>query len=109
MRVCIEPGCPSLTRGTRCATHERDRDRARGSSAARGYGTDHRALRGDWQKRIDGGELVACWRCGGVIDGPWQLGHCDNDRSRYHGPEHPACNLAVSGRAGARCPHPSHY
>ena len=44
-RPCIEPGCPNLTEGTRCAAHARARDRARGSSAQRGYDSAWRALR----------------------------------------------------------------
>jgi hypothetical protein len=52
-------------------------------------------------------ELVAagrarCWRCGRMI-GPgeaWDLGHDDDDRSRYAGPEHQVCNRSAAGRRG---------
>lgn len=37
VRVCIESGCPRLTRKTRCAECERAKDKARGSSSARWY------------------------------------------------------------------------
>ncbi len=44
-RPCLEPGCPHA--GTpRCAVHARERERARGSSTERGYGsTEHLAWR----------------------------------------------------------------
>lgn len=107
MRVCIEDGCPALTRTTRCPTHERAKDQARGTRQARGYDAQHDALRAHWQNRMDQGERVICWRCPEPIDPRhWQLGHCDIDRSKYHGPEHVACNTATAGRTG--CPHPVH-
>lgn len=108
-RVCAEDGCPALGHWTRCPTHTRQRDRARGSASARGYGSAHRQLRATYQRRMDAGERFTCWRpaCGKPIDpNHWTLGHCDLDRSRYHGPECPACDYATSGRTG--CPHPSH-
>jgi hypothetical protein len=41
LRACAEPGCPELTRSTRCPTHEKARDAEdrtrRGSRTARGY------------------------------------------------------------------------
>lgn len=40
MRVCIEPSCPALTSKTRCPTHERAKDKARGTRQARGYDAD---------------------------------------------------------------------
>lgn len=43
MKVCAEPGCPTLTRRTRCPEHTRARDKARGSSNARGYDAEYRA------------------------------------------------------------------
>lgn len=97
--VCLEPGCHALTRKTRCHDHERARDKARGSSTARGYGQSHRKLRDAYQRRMDAGEHFDCWRCGQPINPTfWQLGHDDDDRSVYRGPECPPCNLATSGR-----------
>lgn len=56
---------------------------------------------------MDAGERFLCWRCRKPIDpADWTLGHCDDDRSRYHGPECPPCDYATAGRSG--CPHPSH-
>ena len=37
MKVCLEPGCPTLTERTRCTEHERAKDKARGTSTERGY------------------------------------------------------------------------
>lgn len=102
MRVCAEPGCPTLATATRCDEHRRERDRARGSATARGYGADHRALRASWQQRMDSGEAVGCWRCLTPIDPhePWDLGHDDrsNSTSTYRGPEHRACNRDTASR-----------
>lgn len=41
VRVCLEDGCPKLTRSTRCHDHERAKDKARGSAASRGYDYDY--------------------------------------------------------------------
>ena len=104
MRVCSEPGCPTLipagTRGGRCPTHTRARDRARGTATQRGYGTAHQKLRRSWQTRIDSGEPVTCWRCGTPIrpGDTWDLGHADHDRTRTNGPECQPCNRATSTR-----------
>jgi hypothetical protein len=107
VKVCAEPGCPTLTRTTRCTEHTRALDKARGTRQRRGYGPEHDALRADYQRRMDAGEAFTCWRSGEPIDPTnWTLGHCDVDRSVYHGPECPACDYAVAGRVG--CPHPSH-
>lgn len=98
-RVCAEPGCPDLTLGTYCPRHRRDRDRARGSSHARGYGRGHQAKRRDLEPLIATG-TVNCARCGQPIrpDEPWDLGHDDHDRSRHVGPEHARCNRATRAR-----------
>ena len=51
MRVCIEQGCPNLTRMTRCAVHERQRQRARNARPERvalyggGWPAESRAIR----------------------------------------------------------------
>ena len=105
-KVCIEQGCSTLTSGTRCDEHRRSRDAARGTRQQRGYGAEHTALRRHYERRMSQGERFTCWRCGADLGPPWHLGHCDLDQNVYHGPEHEACNVAVSGRVG--CPHPSH-
>lgn len=38
LTVCTQPGCPTLTPGSRCSEHERAADTARGTAAQRGYG-----------------------------------------------------------------------
>ena len=110
-RVCLDCHTliPAGTRDGRCDQHRREKDKTRGSAAARGYGTEHQELRANYQRRMDAGETYTCWRpgCGEPIDSQhWRLGHCDVNRDRYHGPECVACNQATAGRVG--CPHPSH-
>ena len=101
-RVCSHPGCPQLVptaayRGL-CDEHRKQRDRDRGTREQRGYGDDHRKLRAAWQRRINQGELVQCWRCGARVAGSrWHLGHDDHDRSITRGPECVECNLKAAG------------
>lgn len=92
-RVCTEPGCPTLVpaasayRG-RCDPHRKQWDQQRGTTTQRGYGANHQQERAAWQRRINTGELILCWRCGEQIqqgDG-WHLGHDDVDRSITRGP-----------------------
>lgn len=107
MKVCLEPGCPTLTKRSRCPEHERAKDKARGTRQQRGYDAAHDRLRADYQRRMDAGERFDCWRCERPIDPlAWTLGHCDDDRRVYHGPECPPCDYATSGRSG--CPHGAH-
>lgn len=44
-RVCSVPGCPQLTDGGRCADHERNAERQRGSAHRRGYDRKWQATR----------------------------------------------------------------
>jgi hypothetical protein len=84
-------------------TYEREKSRARrakyGTTTQRGYGSRHRELRAGYEPQIQTG-LVKCARCGHPIapGEPWDLGHDDNDRRRYSGPEHRYCNRATAGR-----------
>lgn len=97
---CLDCGRPGHSR--RCPNCARAVDRRRGSTAARGYGADHRSLRAEWQAVIDSGEIVVCWRpgCRAVITGrAWHLGHDDEDRTITRGPECVACNLHHAGKA----------
>lgn len=104
MKVCITPGCPALIRGTargnRCKDCRAAAEAARGSRADRGYGAEHQSLRAEWQRRIDEGKHVLCWRCDKRIIGThWHLGHDDTDRSITRGPECVKCNLRAAGRS----------
>jgi hypothetical protein len=59
------------------------------SAEARGYGAEHKKLRRWWAPKVATG-TVRCWRCGYIIEPgqAWDLGHDDNNRSIYRGPEH---------------------
>jgi len=74
---------------------------AQASTAERGYGTRHKRVREQLRPLVLAGG-VKCHRCGQEIrpGEPWDLGHDDNDRSRYTGPEHRACNRATAARRG---------
>jgi hypothetical protein len=63
----------------------------------RGYGWAHQQLRESWRPAVEAGE-VQCWRCGETIPPgqPWDLGHDDDDRSVYQGPEHQGCNRTAA-------------
>lgn len=100
MKICAKPGCPAITAGSYCIEHTRERDKARGNSNQRGYGYAHQELRKAFVPEHKAGTLI-CWRCREVIppDEPFDLGHDDDDRTIYRGPEHANhCNRAAAGR-----------
>lgn len=70
---------------------------SRGSTTARGYGRQHQLLRARWAPYVAAG-LVDCARCQRRIQpgARWDLGHDDQDRTRYTGPEHQACNRGTN-------------
>ena len=70
-----------------------------GRTTARGYGTAHQKRRAQVARLVATG-TARCARCGRPIVAwePWDLGHDDDDRRRYAGPEHRACNRATAGR-----------
>lgn len=67
------------------------------STTARGYGNEHQKLRRTIAREVKAGNAY-CWRCTKPIapNEPWDLGHDDDDRTKYNGPEHQACNRAVT-------------
>lgn len=91
------------------------------SSKDRGYGGRHAEVRRSVRPRVDSG-LSLCARCDrpipaggnglcpavhkGVVCGKnhqgWDLGHDDQDRSQYTGPEHVCCNRRTSARVAAQ-------
>jgi hypothetical protein len=75
---------------------------SKGTTHQRGYGIAHQKLRAQWEPKVRAG-AVDCARCRRpILPGQaWQLGHHDQDRGRYNGPEHARCNLQAGGRAGA--------
>lgn len=62
----------------------------------RGYGIEHQKRRERERRLVEAGKAM-CWRCNKPIDPgePWDLGHDDNDRTQYNGPEHRRCNRAT--------------
>jgi hypothetical protein len=72
--------------------------RMRSTTVARGYGGTHQRTRASWEPIVATGR-VTCPRCGELIrpGSPWDLGHSD-DRTRYSGPEHAACNRGATAR-----------
>src|SRR5699024_4365052 len=100
---CREQGCtvPCPPGVSRCPEHTRAHDRARGTTAQRGYGTSHQRLRRALSPIVQAGRAT-CWRCGLPIapDEAWDLGHDDEDRTITRGPEHAyTCNRSAAGRA----------
>jgi hypothetical protein len=63
------------------------------------YDNAHVRLRAQWAPRVAAG-VVKCWRCDELIasGATWDLGHDDEDRAFYRGPEHRKCNRATSTR-----------
>lgn len=112
-RVCLDcPAIGSWTRG-RCPKHERARDKNRGTRTQRGYGSTihdtpigtmtYDQCRREYQRRMNRGIPIECWRCSDAIDPEhWTLGHDDDDRSIIRGPECPPCNYVAAGRSSHR-------
>jgi hypothetical protein len=67
---------------------------------------EHKARRAAGQRQVDAG-VAYCWRCGAWLPPGqvWHLGHDDEDRTVYRGPECPPCNLKAAARKGARIAH----
>ena len=103
---CGTAGCRALfdrddtgtQRCPRCQPAATAARNARANTTRRGYGSDHQRLRKQLLDVFVPGQ--PCARCGLPIAGKddAQLGHDDQDRSRYRGLEHVACNEATAGR-----------
>jgi hypothetical protein len=110
-RTCVKCGLrpAASSRGkavcSSCRYRPTRNDKRRGTTSERGYGREHVRLRAWWKVKVDRGS-VSCARCGLPITPgtPWDLGHDDDDRSRYTGPEHARCNRATNetGRTTAQ-------
>lgn len=102
LRVCNEPGCPELVqrdaRGGRCARHRKAADKARGTSAARGYGAKHRRLSERERSSAIG---QTCVMCGDLMRADQQLAldHTP-DRTGYRGVVHLSCNARDGAQRG---------
>ena len=100
-RPCPKPGCPVPTPPSQryCDEHVAEYEAKRGTASERGYDQGHQKLRARWKRRIEFG-LVQCSRCELVIQpgDDWHLDHDDEDRRRYRGPSHAACNMSAGGR-----------
>jgi hypothetical protein len=104
LRVCGQPGCPVLvpkgTRSGRCPDHERERDKARGTPAERGYGPEHQRERAALLPEAYGTQCIHC----GEYMWPHQaldLDHND-DRTSYRGIVHARCNRSEGGKRRGR-------
>lgn len=102
MRVCSEPGCPTLipkSEGARCKAHRSAHEKRRGTRQARGYDATHDRLRAQWEPKVATG-TVKCARCHKpILPGrAWHLDHTD-DRTTYLGPSHQHCNTSAGGHA----------
>lgn len=78
-----------------------------GSTTGRGYGSTHQAERAKWIPVVARGGVM-CARQGPKCigkplapDQEFDLGHDDNDRTKYNGPECIPCNRGAGGKAGA--------
>ena len=71
----------------------------RGNTTERGYGAEHQKLRQQWAALIRQGG-ISCSRCGRPIwpGTAWDLGHDDQDRRYYAGPEHAKCNRGAPSK-----------
>lgn len=84
LRVCAVSGCPELIPAgrTRCATHERAKDKARGTRQERGYDRDYDKAKTDLAYVT----ATSCATCAEpfTVDNPRTAGHVADIRT--HGP-----------------------
>lgn len=74
------------------------------TTAERGYGAEHQRKREQWKPAVEAGGVNCAYEpCSEQIrpGTPWDLGHDDEDRSKYTGPEHRACNRRHKAKRAA--------
>src|SRR5678815_392683 len=81
----------------------------RPTPAQRGYGKRHRELREHWAPYVAAGRVeCSAPTCTVELDtgsrriartADWDLGHDENDRRKYAGPQHSECNRGQSRRS----------
>lgn len=99
-RICPKARCPRVADGRYCPEHNREYEAKRGTAHQRGYTSQHQRLRASFTPLVEAGR-IDCWRCGQPIEPgqAWDLGHDDEDRTKYQGPEHAnQCNRSAAGR-----------
>ena len=102
LRVCSQAGCPELVeqgaRDGRCTTHQRTKDKARGTRQQRGYDRAHELTRAALLPKAYG------TRCPHCLEYMWphQALHLDHteDRKNYIGIVHEHCNTSDGARRG---------
>jgi hypothetical protein len=96
LRVCAQPGCPTLTASRRCPDHQRKTEQARGSRQQRGYDAEHDRIRTALLARFQPGTL--CPKCGQPMLNGQKLdaGHSvdlrDDPNAKADQLEHAGCN-----------------
>lgn len=104
MRVCAQPGCPTLTTARRCDEHRAQVERTRGTRQQRGYDAAHDRLREWWRPKVELGgvhchEPVCLMPARLILLGQaWDLVH-DRETGKHRGPGHAKCNRSEGGKA----------
>lgn len=78
LKPCADPLCPELVRppARRCPEHEREKDRARGTPAQRGYDHRWRAEADRYREQRRKAGTYRCDHCGRA-DGTLEVDHVD--------------------------------
>ena len=105
MRRCPASKCPRLINNKQryCTQHQAEYEARRGTPTQRGYDARHRALRRQWQARLQQHGSMTCNVCNQPItpQQAWDLEHTDS-RGGYLGPAHATCNRSKGGTKGAK-------
>lgn len=107
-RVCRESGCPTLVapdayRGC-CARHQQAYEVRRGTPRERGYDSDYRRLKADYERQVQAGIVLTCVICSDSITTLPVTPQHSATRASIAGPSHPSCNLRDAGLASHGLP-----